>query len=208
MKRLLIVGAGGHGRVVADVAREMGVWDKIAFIDANYSALSKSGDWPVVGTDSDAVRLREQYSDLFVAVGDGKRRGELLRHYLSQGFTVPVIAHPKASISAGAKLAPGTIVMAQSVVNYGTQIGIGGIINTSASVDHDCLLGDSVHICPGVHLAGGVSVGDCSWVGIGSNIIQQLRIGAGVVIGAGAAVIGDIPDGATACGVPAKIIKC
>jgi len=70
------------------------------------------------------------------------------------------------------------------------------------------LLGDSVHICPGVHLAGGVSVGDCSWVGIGSNIIQQLRIGAGVVIGAGAAVIGDIPDGATACGVPAKIIKC
>jgi len=207
MKRLLIVGAGGHGQVVADVAREMGVWNEIAFLDVNYPALSRSGDWSVVGTDSDAMRLQEQYNDLFVAVGDGRRRGELLDRYLSQGFIVPVIFHSKASISAGAKLAPGTIIMAQSVVNYGAQIGIGGIINTSASVDHGCLLGNAVHICPGARLAGEVSVGDYSWVGIGSSVIQQLCIGAGVVIGAGAAVIGDIPDGATACGIPAKIIK-
>ncbi len=207
MSRLLVIGAGGHGRVVADTAREMGCWDDIAFLDERYPGFSKSGDWPVVGGGADAVHMKDQYRELIVAIGDGQLRLELLKRYRSAGFRIAVIVHPAASVSAGAKLADGTVVMAHAAVNYGAKVGLGGIINTGSSVDHDCILGDAVHVCPGAHLAGEVSVGDFGWVGIGASIVQQRHLGISVTIGAGAVVTKDIPNQATACGVPARVIK-
>ncbi len=203
MRGLLVVGAGGHGRVVADAARECGTWGRIAFLDACYPGLSRSGDWQVIGEDSDAIGLRQEFPDLVVAIGDAHTRVRLLDNFLSQGFNLPVIIHPNASVSRGVELGDGCVVLAQAAINFGVVAGRGCIINTSASVDHDCSLGDGVHVCPGVHLSGGVVVGDCSWLGVGAAVIQQVNIGADTTVGAGAVVTGDLPDKVTAVGVPA-----
>lgn len=203
MSGLLVVGAGGHGRVVADAARECGTWGRIAFLDTRYPDLSNSGDWAVIGKDSDATDFRKEFPDLVVAIGNAHTRVDLLEDFLSQGFNLPVIVHPHASVSKGSELGDGCVVLAQAAINFGVVAGRGCIINTSASVDHDCSLGDGVHVCPGTRLSGDVVVGSFSWLGVGSAVIQQVNIGADTILGAGTVVTGDLPDRVTAVGCPA-----
>jgi sugar O-acyltransferase (sialic acid O-acetyltransferase NeuD family) len=203
VKGLLVVGAGGHGRVVADAARECGTWGRIAFLDSRYPELSSSGDWQVIGKDTDAINFREEFDDLVVAIGDAHIRVGMLENLLSDGFNIPTIIHPHACVSRGVILGDGCVALAQSAVNYGAVVGRGCIINTGATVDHDCSLGDGVHVCPGAHLSGEVKVGDCSWLGVGSSVIQRVKIGADTTVGAGSVVTGDLPDRVTAVGVPA-----
>ena len=205
MSGLLIVGAGGHGKVVADMARQIGKWDRISFLDALYPELKEVGDWQVVGTDEDAPGLRDAYPDLIVAIGDPNIRVKLIRAFQAEGFSIPVLVHPQASVSDSAKLEAGTVVFAQAAINYGARLGVGCIVNTSASVDHDCRLGMGVHVCPGAHLSGEVMVGERGWVGVGASVIQQITIGANTTVGAGAAVVSDLPAGVTAVGVPALV---
>lgn len=111
---------------------------------------------------------------------------------------------PHASVSPDTKIEYGSIVVAGAVVNIGATIGLGGIINIESSVDHDCVLGNGVHICPGARLAGDVHVGDRSWIDIGAAVRQGIQIGSDVVVGAGAAVVNDVPDELTVVGVPAR----
>jgi sugar O-acyltransferase (sialic acid O-acetyltransferase NeuD family) len=203
---LLVLGAGGHGRVVADTARESGSWERIVFLDTRYPDLTSSGEWQVIGNGSDMVDLRDEFSDLVVAIGDAHTRVDLLESSLTQGFNLPIIVHPHASVSRGAELGDGCVVLAQAAINYGVTAGRGCIINTGASVDHDCSLGDGVHVCPGTRLAGEVVVGSYSWLGVGASIIQQVNIGADTTVGAGAVVIGDLPDQVTAVGIPAAVL--
>ncbi len=205
MKGLLVVGAGGHGRVVADAARECGSWGRIAFLDVRYPDLSSSGDWPVLGGDVDAAGLHEEFSDLVVAIGDASTRVSMLETFLSQGFNLPAIVHPDASVSRGAELGAGCVVLAQAAINFGAVLGRGCIVNTGASVDHDCSLGDGVHVSPGAHLSGEVTVGGFSWLGVGSTVIQQVNIGSETTVGAGAVVASDLPSKVTAIGVPAVV---
>jgi sugar O-acyltransferase (sialic acid O-acetyltransferase NeuD family) len=198
--RLVILGAGGHGRVVAEIAALNG-YDDIVFVDERYPELNSNLIWPVVGKNfSDAVGE----THCFVALGNCRARRERVLALVAAGRVVPVLIHPQAAVSAHARLGAGSVVMAQAAVNPGADIGRAVIINTGATVDHDCHLGDGVHVSPGAHLAGGVRVGVESWIGIGAVAREMTTIGAGVMVGAGAVVVRPVADGAIVTGVPAR----
>jgi sugar O-acyltransferase (sialic acid O-acetyltransferase NeuD family) len=203
VSNLLIVGGGGHGKVVADAALEAG-WTEIAFLDDRAACAPAPLGLKVVGTIADLAHWANRFSAAVVAVGDCRRRLELLESCHAQRVTLASIVHPSSAVSRFATLAPGCVILAQSAVNADAVLGMGCIVNTGATVDHDCRLGRAVHVCPGAHLAGNVSTGDCAWIGIGAVVRQAVAIGSDAIVGAGAAVLADVPDGATVVGVPAK----
>jgi len=205
MNQLLILGAGGHGKVVAETA-EAGGWDKIALLDDRYMDMDGTLRWPVLDELARAGQYISDFSHAFVALGSGEMRLACLDTITELGFKIPVLAHPAAWISPSASIAGGSVVMAGATVQADSKIGRGCIVNTGANVDHDCHLEDGVHVCPGASLAGGVSVGRCSWLGIGCSVIQEVGIGANVMVGAGSAVIRDIDENLKVAGVPAKVI--
>lgn len=203
--RLLIAGAGGHGRVVADAAQGWeGRWSDIAFLDDRHPQLTRSGAWPVVGAFELLPRIRDRFEACVAALGEATLRLALLERCGALGFEVPVIVHRSAVVSRYASLGRGTFVAAGAVVCIGSEIGTGCIINSGATVDHDCRLAAGVHVCPGVHLAGSVEVGERTWVGIGAVAREGVRIGADVTVGAGAVCVEDVRDGAVVTGVPAR----
>lgn len=203
--RLLIIGAGGHGRVVADTAaRSAAQWSEIAFLDDRYPSLAVAGPWSVVGRFPDLEGLAPRFDACISALGDARLRLDLLERARIAGFQLPVVVHPHAAISPHARIEHGSFVAACAAVNIGSELGPGCIVNTGATVDHDCRLGAGVHICPGAHLAGGVEIGERSWFGIGAVARQGVRIGADVTVGAGAVCLEDVRDGATVSGVPAR----
>lgn len=205
MMRLAILGASGHGKVVADAALR-GNWSGVVFFDDAWPQRQTNGRWSVVG---DTIRLIErlmEFEGVLVAIGNNHTRLQKLRDLEGYGARLATVVHPHSVVSEYAVLGCGTVVFAGAVVQVDSQIGKGCIINTSANVDHDCELGDAVHVCPGANLAGGVQVGYGSWVGIGASVKQLVRIGSGVTVGAGAVVVNDVPDGVTVMGVPARVV--
>lgn len=205
MKRLAILGASGHGKVVADVAELCG-WD-VAFFDDAFPDVQRNGAWAVEGRTEDLLLQAERFAGVIVAIGHNRTRLDKLRLLRDRGFFVETLVHPQACVSRHAILEPGCVVFAGAVVNAFAQVGEGCILNTLCSVDHDCRLGAGVHVSPGAHLAGAVRVGDGSWIGIGASVRQLVNIGTDVVVGAGAAVVGEVPDNVTVVGVPARIIS-
>ena len=197
---LWIIGAGGHGRVVADIAEALGHTD-IRFLDERWPALQRNLAWPVAGS---GIADLPPKSRVFVALGDCRKRLLILKQLHEAGFDAVRLVHPTAHVSRHAQLGAGSVVMPMAAVNAGAGLGTGVIVNTGATVDHDCHIGDGVHISPGAHLAGGVSVGNESWIGIGAVVREGIRIGANVMVGAGAAVVSHVPDGACVLGVPAN----
>lgn len=201
MTRLILIGAGGHGKVVADTAQATGFRD-IVFITGDSSGRRQNGQWPIVGSAED---FQPSEMPCFLAVGDNSTRAALWRRY--NLVDSPVLSHPASVVSPSATLGPGTLTVAGSIINADARVGRGGILNTGCSVDHDCALGNFVHISPGARLAGGVTVGDRSWIGIGAVVREGVALGADVTVGAGAVVVNDIPDGATVVGVPARPLE-
>ena len=197
--KLTIIGASGHGKVVADIASLCG-YDEIEFLDDNKS-LIHCGKWPVVGICSKADDVD---SDLFVAIGNAEIRKRFIEKY-SYKHIVTLI-HPSAIIAKDVKIGFGTVVMAGAVINPDTQIGNGCIINTCASVDHDCVVGDYSHVSVGAHLCGTVSIGESAWIGAGSTVINNVSVCGGCMIGAGAVVVKNIDLKGTYIGIPARII--
>jgi len=206
MKLLAILGASGHGKVVAEAA-EMSGWIVQCFFDDAYPEKQKNSNWSVVGNMTDLLNRLDEFDAIHVAIGDNQTRLSKLDILREAGATLATIIHPSASISKSARLKDGVAVLANSAVNAQTTIGTGSILNTNSSVDHDCKLGEGVHISPGVNLGGYVKVGDRSWIGIGSVVIQFSEIGKDVTIGAGSAVVSNIPDLCVAVGVPSKITR-
>jgi sugar O-acyltransferase (sialic acid O-acetyltransferase NeuD family) len=200
---VLIIGAGGHGKVVADAALRSGR-TIVGFLDDRADQISMVIGIPVLGPIASLDARVNEFSQIIVALGDGPKRMELIERLLGLGLKIPVIVDPSAIISRFATLAAGTVVLAQAAINAGARIGMGVIVNTGATVDHDCVLGDGVHICPGVHLGGNVVVQRTSWIGVGSSVRQGICVGANVTVGAGSVVVSDIADGETVMGVPAK----
>lgn len=207
MKGLLIIGAGGHGKVIADIASALGKWDRIAFVDDKYPDLTQVLDWPVIGDMEDFRKHREEYPDVFVAVGDNAVRQKITTWSEEAGFHLPTLIHPRAAVSRLAVIGAGTVINSQSAVNANAKIGKGCIVNTGATVGHDCILSDFVHVAPGASLAGETEIGEGCWIGMRSAVIEQLSVGRGVVIGAGAVVIRNIPDNSLVVGIPARIVK-
>ena len=207
---LVIWGASGHARVVADILRLNGNFDIVGFLDS-IDHTRKGTDFcgaTILGGQEQLERLRkENVHHFFLGIGDCQTRLALAAIIKQSGFELVSLVHPAATIAPDVALGPGTVVMAGAVINPGSRIGENVIINTSSSVDHDCSVENGVHIGPGAHLGGGVSIGEGTWVGIGAIIKDKIRIGRGAVIGAGAVVLKDIPDHVVAFGVPARVIR-
>ena len=202
MKQLVIIGASGHGKVVADIARKNG-YEKIVFLDDNGS-LTDCGGYRVAGKCSS---FADYTCDIIVAIGNPKIREKYLKALELHGKCVPVLIHPNAVIAENVEIGEGTVVVAGAIVNPGAVIGKGCIINTAASVDHDCAVADYVHISVGAHVAGTVQIGERTWIGAGATVSNNLSICADCMIGAGAVVVKDICEKGTYIGVPARNIR-
>ena len=206
MSSLLIMGAGGHGKVVAETAEATGGWDRIAFLDENFTRLNGKLRWPVIGSQKDAACMCGEYSAAVVAIGHIETRLRLLDELATVGFALPNLIHPAAWVSPSAVVGEGSVVLAGAIIQAAAQLGRGVIVNTSASVDHDCKLGDGVHVCPGSHLGGNVKAGGGSWLGIGCTVKHGVCIGNRVMVGAGAVVLDDVADELIVAGCPARVI--
>lgn len=202
-EKLIIIGAGGHGKVIADIARLNG-YKEIYFFDDDINK-QFNGKYKVVGTLNDIGKYLNDY-DFFVGIGDNQIRKTITKRLNELNIELPVLIHPSAIIDETVSIQPGTVVMANVVINADSKIGNGCIINTSSSVDHDCLINDYAHISPGVHIAGTVSVGVCSWIGIGATVKNNVYIGSDCIIGAGSVVTDNLLEPGTYLGVPARRI--
>jgi sugar O-acyltransferase (sialic acid O-acetyltransferase NeuD family) len=191
---------------VAEIA-ELAGWQEIVFFDKAFEKIKSNGIWPVTGDLEALLAQKDNFDAAIVAIGNNHIRCDRSDVLSKAGFSLISLIHPSAVISHHASIGAGTVIMANAVVNPFSVISDNVIINTAAIIEHDCIIKEGVHICPAVSLAGEVDVAEKAWIGIGSSVKQQCQIGAGSVIGAGAAVISDIPAGVIVCGVPAKIIK-
>ena len=196
--RLVIIGASGHGRVIADIARLNG-YEDIVFLDDN-KEVKECGGYPVIGDSSTAPD-----GEIVVAIGNARIRKMLMERYSDR--VMPVLIHPHAVIARDVNIGSGTVVMAGAVINPDTVIGAGCIINTCSSVDHDCNVGDFVHVAVGAHLCGTVNVEESTWIGAGATISNNINICGNCMIGAGAVVVKDITEEGTYVGVPARLSK-
>ena len=207
---IVLCGASGHARVVADIVRLAGEYEIIGFLDDRDPG--RKGTLflgaPILGGREALAGLRNRgVRHLLLAFGDGAARLRAGAVAREAGLILATAVHPRAVVAADVVVGPGTVVMAGAVVNPGTRLGESVIVNTCASIDHDCDIGDGAHVCPGAHLAGTVRVGRAAWVGIGAAVIDGVHIGDGAFIGAGSAVVSDIPDGMLAYGVPARVVR-
>lgn len=202
MKKIIIVGASGHGKVCADIARVNG-YDRIEFLDDDKS-IYNCAEYKVIGVINDFKKYVED-AVFFIAIGNAKIRKMITRQIRSLNGDIVTLRHPNSVIAKGVKVGMGSVIMAGVVINSGTIIGKGCIINTSSSVDHDCEIGDFVHVSVGAHIAGTVKIGNETWIGAGAIISNNLAICAKCMIGAGAVVIRDIRCLGTYVGCPARI---
>lgn len=212
MTSLLILGASGHSKVVAEIALETGQYSELAFLDDCCSGNPVSSHflgYPLLGPLSliyDPL-IRSSYHRAIVAIGDNSLRLKYFQKLVSHGYETPSLIHPSSFVSRTSTIGPSVVVCPLACVQSEAVVGSSSILNTGASVDHNSCLHEAVHISPGARLAGGVTVGSCSWVGIGASVIQGVRIGSGVTVGAGSTVLRDVADGLTVCGVPARAIS-
>jgi sugar O-acyltransferase (sialic acid O-acetyltransferase NeuD family) len=203
--KLVIIGAGGHGKVVADIALKMNKWESISFLDDNKSIKSLSG-FDVIGTIGDALNYKDE-ADFFVAIGNNAKREALLKEFFDKGFSIVSLVHPNCILGSDVTIEVGTVIMAGVVVNSSTHIGKGCILNTQCNIDHDNIIEDYVHISPGVNLAGTVFIGSHSWIGIGSTVSNNVKIVSCCIIGAGSLVLKDITVPGTYVGAPVQRVN-
>lgn len=204
--RLAIVGAGGHARVVADAA-ELAGWRSVDCYDDSWPALVRNAAWPVVGSVAHLLSRLSEYEGVIVAIGDCRLRAVRHASLRNAGAPLVTVVHPAAWLSPRASVGAGSVLMACAVVNVGAVLGEACIVNTGATVDHDCRIGDAVHVAPGANLSGAVEVGARSWIGVGACVRQGVAIGCDVTVGAGTVVVKPLPDGVTVVGSPAKILR-
>lgn len=197
MRRLAIIGASGHGKVIADIARRNG-YKEIVFFDDDDN-IHECGGYPVIGKSFEAGTID---ADVIIGIGNAGVRKQMQESITDEKLVT--LIHPDAVIAEDVVMGAGTVVMAGAVINPGTHIGKGCIINTCSSVDHDCTVGDFVHVAVGSHLCGTVNVGAGTWIGAGATVSNNVFICPDCMIGAGAVVIKEIKESGTYVGVPAK----
>jgi sugar O-acyltransferase (sialic acid O-acetyltransferase NeuD family) len=200
--KLLIIGASGHGKVIADIALKMNKWQTISFLDDDLSIKSSMG-LEVIGTSNDIFSHIDNY-EIIVGIGNNATRQSIHEMLEAVGASIPVLIHPHAVVGDQVEIGIGTVVMAGVVINCCTNIGKGCIVNTGSTIDHDNNIEDFVHISPGVHLAGTVNIGQSSWLGIGSIVSNNTSITSGCKIGAGSVVIKDVTEPGVYVGVPVR----
>ena len=199
MRKLAIIGASGHGRVVADIARKNG-YSEIVFLDDDEN-IHECGGYPVIGKSAEAGMID---ADVIVGIGNASVRRRIQESIPDEKLII--LIHPDAVVAEDIVIGTGTVVMAGTVINPGARIGKGCIINTCSCVDHDCEVGDYVHIAVGSHLCGTVSVGNGTWIGAGATVSNNVSICSNCMIGAGSIVVKNSDLAGTYFGVPARSI--
>lgn len=207
--RLVIVGAGDHGRVVLDLFRALGE-EPAGFVEAH--ARPDDGGrvvdgLAVIGDLDSRLDWQDGTPRFVVALGDNQARREAFERCLTLGLRPAVAIHPSALLLGGASVGPGASVCAGAIIGVGASVGPNSIVNTGASLDHDNRIGAHVHVAPGAHLAGRVTVDDGAFVGIGASVRDGVRIGAWSLVAGGAMVIADVAAEAQVGGVPARPIR-
>ncbi len=175
MKELLIIGAGGHGMVVAETAELEGRWNSISFLD-DRKDIDRVLNHKIVGKLHDYEKLMNNYQHVIVAIGNNEKRLELIEKLLSLGYKVPTIIHPKAVVSKYSSVGQGTIILAGAVVNTNSTIGKGCIININSCVDHDSTIEDGIHVCSGAVVRSMCKIGRLSYIGAGSCVSSAVVI--------------------------------
>ena len=209
--KAVLIGAGGHARVVLDAARAGKHIEVVAVVDADPAKRGTQFEGlDVVGDESVLPALRARGIDAIVlgvgSVDVGPTRRSLFQRVSGLGFELPAVIHPAAVISPTARIGAACVVFAGAILNPGVRLGDNVIVNTAAVLDHDVVIGAHAHVSPGARLAGAVTVGDGTHVGIGATVLQSVRIGRDVMVGAGTVVLRDLPDGSRVAGVPAHPI--
>lgn len=209
MRSLVVYGAGGHAKVVAEIAR-LSQWEVVGFIDGvNLHRKSQSfyGSQILGGDEILEDLIPSGVKHAIVAFGNNRLRVATARKLVDRGFSLISVIHPSVVYSKDLKIGDGTVVAAGVVVGPSTKIGEHVIINTHATLDHECSVSDGAHIGPGAVVSGGVLVGECAWIGAGAVISDHKEIGVDSIVGAGAVVVKNVPDAVVAVGVPAKVIR-
>lgn len=209
MKKIVIIGAGGHCKVIIEIIKSTNEYEIVGITDK--IAKGNMLNIPIIGDDS---VLRKLYNEgvqyAFIGIGALNKiniRNDIYRKLKNIGFNIPALIHKTAIVSPFSYVQEGTCVMAGAIINPGVTVNKNCIINTGSIIEHDCKIGNNTHISSNVAIAGGVNIGFNTHIGIGSSVIQGKIIGNNVTIGAGAVVIDDIADNSLAVGVPAKVIK-
>lgn len=203
--RLAVLGASGHGKVVADAA-ELAGWNQVVFFDDAWPELKRNGPWEVVG---DACRLLANtgaFDGVVVAIGNNKTRQTKQCQLEQADASLVSVIHPSAVVSPNAEVGVGTVIFANAVINSCAQVDEGCIINTGAVIEHDCLVGGFAHVSPNAVLAGGAKVGSLAWIGACASLRQLIQVGRGAIVGMGAVVTRDVPPGVMVVGNPAKAL--
>jgi sugar O-acyltransferase (sialic acid O-acetyltransferase NeuD family) len=206
--KIFVFGASGHAKVIIDIIEQEGSFD-IAFLIDDDPALKGSDffGYPVIGGKQELLCVEKRVPAGIVAIGSNFARMNVANWLKANGYSLVSAIHPAARIGRGSSLGCGSVVMASAVINPATLIGELAIINTGANIDHDCRIGNGVHIAPGSTLCGSVSVGDGSFICAGATIIPNLTLGKNVIVGAGSTVVSDLSDNVTAVGSPARILE-
>ena len=205
---IVLIGCGGHGKVVLDAVRQEGRHRVVGFLDADPTTHGSTvHDVPVLGGPNLLDKMvTRKVKGAIVAIGDNRTRFGYASEAEAAGLELVSAVHPRAVIAPSATLGRNVVVAAGAIVSVDASVGDGSIINTGAIVDHECIVGRHVHIAPGARLAGRVAVGDFAFVGLGAMVIQCLTIGERATVGAGAMVRADVGPGVTVVGVPARPI--
>lgn len=207
-QRCVIVGAGGHGRVVLDILLRSRSVDVLGFLDSNPTLHGRRMDGlPVLGSLGDLPELarKEQIAGAIVAIGDNGIRRGFAEQIEQMGLGLINAIHPSANLAHNVTVGRNVVIAAGVLVSAHCQIGDSVILNTGCIVDHESMIGTAVHVCPGARLAGRVAVESGAFIGIGATVIQNLRLGYESVVGAGAVVIQDVEPMTTVVGVPARV---
>ncbi len=207
-KDIIIIGAGGHAKVIAGMLLHQQDYCIVGYTDASVAKVgNKIIGYMVLGNDN----VIQQYSPTTILLANGigfvpsrSSRQTVYQHFQLLGYQFPALRHPAAVVADDVQLAPGSQVMAGAILQPGVRIGENSIINTKASIDHDCSIGADTHIAPGVTMGGDVSVGCGTFIGMGAVILPGVHIGNHCVIGAGSVVLKDVMDNDQVLGVPAR----
>lgn len=209
-QRIVIWGAGGHAKVIADIIRRGGQFEIAGFLDDGQPdrvGTEYYGATILGGVDRLPQLLGEQIQHMAIALGDNYLRLNKADAAEQAGFTLPALIDPSAVIAESVSVGAGVVIGAGAIINGDAKLLRCAIVNSGAIVEHDCIVSDGVHIAPGVALSGEVTVGSCTMIGTGSSVRNRIRIGRSSIIGVGSAVVCDIPDDVIAFGVPARVVR-
>jgi len=211
MKKIILIGGGGHCKVVIDAILLKKEFEIVGIIDLKEKVGKKVLGIPIIGVDNDLEKyFQMKIKACFITVGtigDASLRIKLFNKARKIGFRFFNVIHPNSTVSKFARLGEGNYIAALAVINAGTIVGDNCIINTGAVIEHDCFIDDFVHIAPGAMVSGGTTIGKCTHIGVGSSVVQSVKIGRNSIIGAGSVVVDNIPDHVVAYGNPCRVVS-